>query len=968
MKPPVSLRNATFSKEAEQILALPIAHRVNSLGGYGPGGEVIYENHPVACPSTLVTTRGSAKSTFMSNGSVGFEVKLPNGMDVRVLKDSFDSTEKFEIGAASSNIWLSLAGVKQTVAASLINPANNQCCEPVSIRIVKLGDPGRAMWYCAEFAPEKGLSYTTAVKVSMVSSEQGPVLLREVFIKNTGKRALNGNVWTYYNLQGSQCFSYNKGTWYDSGIPVTPTELVVAATVPFSDIVQIKRISSVLGQGLKAVDATCDYTSFIGNSGALSAIPQCIKNGKLLPGAGRKLNRFSTPTVAANQFALKLPAGKSAQVQQSLLYVTNEKLQDVFRKQSACAHPGYPRVSKAFLEAAKAMVKGAPDAARIAHNARNSATELQRPAFELRLPKQGIISEYSKSVWTGVQELYENCRAHGAKLANGIELGTRDRGQDMWPKMKEDAGRVRADLVHAMSFMYVTVADGHRWNSPLTRAEKLHGMFPRQYPSRWDDRSKEIMNDNRPYSDSPVWLIDSLNMYLRETGDIGILLEKVKTVRLTKPDTPEQSGLVGFDKEFSIAEVMLEIFECFQRHIEDSPYGMTQIMYGDWCDPVDMFGTSVVGDSATRGVGRGVQVRLSAHIFNCLVATIDAFECNRVRQALSGLKLGDRVNSLKKVASELRKSIVRVAWEAGAKGKPGAFLNCIHELNRDGSRPNYAKGEIGYTIGSLLGRDFDGAPRRELLTQAHCLPMLLTRRDYLEAIPGTEALVKDIFATTDKVMYDDTLGLRLFAPPISNDPVSRQRVGRMGLIPAGCAENGEYHHAQVMMHRYRMRAPGQADTAWAQFKRIVSATRDESLGGPFEMPCTSYASDAADPHFGKGMYFGLSGSTDWIVEVFQAVPGVELNLHDDELPAVKVTPNLPKEVNETLTFRRIIHRAVKDGYQRIPLTVDIQRQGNGPHILQTVVTINGKRVESAEIHSLDGLKSLEFGITYVHGK
>ena len=968
-----SLHAAPFAAQAERILALQVAHRVNRLGGYGPAGEVIYEAHPLGCPSTLVTNRDNAKATFMSNGSIAFEVKLEGGMEIQVLSGSFDATEKREVGVLSGNVWLvpheGLTQRRQDAtaqAAALIAP-NAGTLEPRAIKVVKLGDPARAMWYCAAFTCGAGC-FETAVKVSLVSTAQGPALLREVFIRNSGRQSLRGTLWAFFNLHGTQRFVYNKEIWYDSGLPVTPAESVAAATVPYSDIIQIKRVSSVAGRGLKAVDATCDYSAFVGDSAALSVLPQAVRCGALPSnGAGRRLNRFSIATIAANQFALNLAPGHATQLQQSLLCVTDAGLLDRFRRQSACEFPDYKRVARAFLSAAKGIVKSTDDAWRISAQAAASAETAAAPAFEIVMPKQRVMSEYAKSVWTGVEELYENCRAHGAKLANGIELGTRDRAQDMWPKMKQDPGRVRADLVHALSFMYVTVDGTAGWSRPLTRVQKLHGMFPRQYPSRWDDRSQEVLNDNRPYADSPLWLLDAINMYVRETGDIGILLEKVKTVRLTNPEKPETSGIVGCDRTYCIAEVMLEALECFQRHIEDSPYGLAQIMYGDWCDPVDMFGTAAVGDASTRGEGRGTQVRLSAHVADCMVQTIELFEADSVSKALAGLALSERIEALKAAASQLRRNIVRVAWEGGGKGFPGAFLSAIHELKRDGSRPDYARGETGYTLGSMRGRDFDGIARRELLTQAYCLKMLLTQAHYLERIDGSDALIQEVLATTDSVLADERLGLRLFNPPIANNKLSRELVGRMGIVPAGCAENGEYHHAQVMMHRQRLGVPGQADRAWAQFKRIVSATRDESLAGPFEMPCTSYASDRDDPHYGKGMYFGLSGSTDWIVEIFQAIAGLRLSLHSRQQPAVKVTPQLPAEIGETLTFRRIIHLALPaGGYRRIPFELNIRSVGTGKTLRKRLVSINGKAADKAEVWSLEGMQRVEMTIEYVH--
>jgi uncharacterized pyridoxamine 5'-phosphate oxidase family protein len=125
------------------------------------------------------------------------------------------------------------------------------------------------------------------------------------------------------------------------------------------------------------------------------------------------------------------------------------------------------------------------------------------------------------------------------------------------------------------------------------------------------------------------------------------------------------------------------------------------------------------------------------------------------------------------------------------------------------------------------------------------------------------------------------------------------------------------------------------------------------------MPSTSYASDEKDPHFGKGMYFGLSGSTDWIVEFLQHIAGVELALHDDRQPAVRVTPRLPQALGGKLTFRRIVHAAkTGGGYHRIPLTLEINTTGKK----ESVVKINGKLVPSAEVQSLDGLSKLDIQI------
>jgi hypothetical protein len=722
--------------------------------------------------------------------------------------------------------------------------------------------------------------------------------------------------------------------------------------VPYTDIVQPKRVSSLPGAGLRAAEATCDYTAWVGDSGHSARLPRAVREGRLAAGAGAQLNRFSIATIAANRFALRLAPGKSTGLLQELLYVTDDALCAKFREQTACRHSDYPRVERAFRAGAAALVRRTPAVAATLAAAAKARTRAAPPAFELELPRQPVMAEYARSLWTGVAELYENCRAHGAKMAQGIELGTRDRAQDMWPKMKEDPGRVRADLVHALGFMYVTVPEGHRWSTPLTRVEKLHGMFPRQYPSRWDDRAIEVPNDNRPYNDSAVWLADSLNLYVRETGDVGILREEVPTVTLTNPDAPERSGIVGGKRQLRVAEVLIELFDAYGRQVADSPYGLVQTMYGDWCDPVDMFGTAAVGDVLTRGAGRGVQVRLSAHVFTTLVETIDLLGSPNVAKAL-GADFSAARQRLIALADAIRRHALRVAWEDGLQA---GFIAAIHERRADGSRPNYELGGKGYTLGSMRGTDFDGAPRRDLTVQAYGVRMLQVERDYLTPVPDAPAKIAAILKTCDERMFAPELGLRLFAPPIANDETARRLVGRMGIVPAGCAENGEYHHGQMMMHRFRILQPGQADAAWRQFKPMVSASRDTSLAGPFEMPATSYASDAADPHFGKGMYFGLSGSTDWIIEFFQHVAGLELALHDDRGPAVRIAPRLPAELGGELTLRRIIHAARPEGgYRRIPMTLRIRpAAGAAPE-----VRINGRRSEAAEVATLAGIEKLD---------
>ena len=136
---------------------------------------------------------------------------------------------------------------------------------------------------------------------------------------------------------------------------------------------------------------------------------------------------------------------------------------------------------------------------------------------------------------------------------------------------------------------------------------------------------------------------------------------------------------------------------------------------------------------------------------------------------------------------------------------------------------------------------------------------------------------------------------------------------------------------------------------------MLSAMRDASIAGPFETPCTSYVSDPTDPHFGKAFYFGLSGSIDWLVDIFQKMAGITLNIHNPAMPDLIVKPTLSNALKGEMTFKRIIHKSIGNGkYKTIPLTVEIKPCGNSA----PSVIINGKKQEEAQITSLENIKKI----------
>lgn len=903
------------------MLNLSIKNRINSFGGYGSDGEVIYEMPLQGSPSVLVSSIDKTTLTTMSNGSVEFKTHDVNGKEIQLLRPSFDSILKREICVPSQNIWLSVDHGK--MVSSLINPEQNINCTPKSSKVIKISKPERAMFYVQEFD-----SLASVVKLMLINTPNGPALLRAIWIKNTSDDCVSGSLWSYFASHGTQFFSYNKDNWYDIGMPINDFESIVSASVPYSDQLQIKRFSSYYDKFSHGA-STCDYQSFVGGSSSSVLFPYAVLHDKLSEfGAKAQMNRFSTPAIAAGQYIFSLLPGEEAILLQSMNYIATSAVIAEFRRQITIDSPLYNEVAQAFCSAGRWLLQNTSDVTEIAAMGVVN-TQNNESFFSIQSSARPEVAEYANSVWTGVDELYENCRAHGAILGDGIEIGTRDRAQDMWIKMKQDPARVRADLIFAMSFMIMTdnkcpqVISGH----PLSLEDKLHGTFPRQYPSVWRNRNIALNNDNRPYADSPLWLLNAIIRYLKETGDTSILAERVFTVKLLNPSDPVHSGMVGNDAQFTILEVIYEVLGSFERMTLDSPYGMAQILYGDWCDPVDMFGTSIVGDGSTRGKGRGVGVRLSLHLFEVIISVIDQFD--------EPDSTPDRVINLKLFANRLRRNIIKWGFEENG------FIDAIHEHRTDGTTPDYSAGEKGYTLGSMRGTDFDGKCRRVLTPNAYGVFCLSTNRDYLDEIYDAKKMLQGIFTSVND-SFDVILGLPLYTYPVPNNEISVALVGRMGVIPAGTAENGEYHHGQMFMHYFRSLIDGEKNNAFRNFIPVMSASRqDNFLGGPFDMPSTSYASDKNDPHYGMGMYFGLSGSAVWIIEYFEKMIGIELNLASTNKPDLEITPRIPDDLKGNFKYHRIIHRSIGPGiYKKIPLQIEIIDGCAQKLILENIIDCN----------------------------
>ena len=114
---------------------------------------------------------------------------------------------------------------------------------------------------------------------------------------------------------------------------------------------------------------------------------------------------------------------------------------------------------------------------------------------------------------------------------------------------------------------------------PERTKEILREAFAYQYASGMSVRGWNPL-DEKPYSDSALWLAFTLNAYLRETGDVSFLQEKIPFL-----DSGEETVLTHIERA-------LDFFED-----NKGEHGLLLIKYGDWNDSLTGVGQEGRGES-----------------------------------------------------------------------------------------------------------------------------------------------------------------------------------------------------------------------------------------------------------------------------------------------------------------------------------------------------------------------------------
>ena len=402
-------------------------------------------------------------------------------------------------------------------------------------------------------------------------------------------------------------------------------------------------------------------------------------------------------------------------------------------------------------------------------------------------------------------------------------------------------GRYYVDDLMGVRDVYQQLEQALIWNGGQARRQMLsalgflmkNGRAPRQYslPLSEDENPKM---DWREFIDQGNWIISCFYSYLAWTGDYGILNEDVGYTEVIGGKTYCRN-----EQKDSALQHLLKITEYLISNLDTQDgTNCLRILFGDWNDSINGLGQT---KDEGRQFGTGVSVMASLHLYQNLS------EMAQILKKIGGYE--DTVCRYGKIRETLKNGILKNAVETNAQGK----MRVVHGWGDHGS----------YKIGSFC--DSDGASRISFAPYA-----FWATSDLIEETPQFKnLLIENILALRSKY------GLLTLTPAFSP---SSPGVGKIAGIPKGTAENEcVYVHAAMfsVLALFRL---GQAETAWAEFYKILPIANPQMTKTPFVMS-NSYLDNPDLGYFGQSPIDWYTGSgTVCLKNIIRGLMGVNPDL------------------------------------------------------------------------------------------
>lgn len=379
------------------------------------------------------------------------------------------------------------------------------------------------------------------------------------------------------------------------------------------------------------------------------------------------------------------------------------------------------------------------------------------------------------------------------------------------------------------------------WEPEVARAKMLEGLnfiqpngrCPRQYSLPRFEGDMPNM-DLRPFIDQGVWVISTINTYLRLTQDFKFLEEMCGYYEFTNAAANISKKL---DKESSVLQHMFEIMDYLLTNRDHDYTKLVCALYGDWNDALDGLGVSKRKD---REYGTGVSV----------MATLQVYQnCEEMLQLLTLLdkdKYADKMAEYAKAQKEIEEGLLQYAIIQNE----GGDKRIVHGWGDERS----------YLVGSF--DDPDHESRDGITSNAFWVLAGLYDKDM--------SIKETILGAYNRL--SSKYGLKTFEPYFEK---GTSGVGRIPNLPKGTAENGAaYIHASTfgVMSLFRM---GETEKAWEELSKILPFTHEKVSVSPYVIP-NSYGFNEEKQIDGESMQDWQTGSSNVALKtLIRFVFGVE---------------------------------------------------------------------------------------------
>jgi N,N'-diacetylchitobiose phosphorylase len=428
-------------------------------------------------------------------------------------------------------------------------------------------EPGR---YTCTFTPSKAVFHLRQsgldVVTEMTVPADDPAVLMRVTVKNTAKarRVDIIPVWRPHNTSSSLAPWDVPEVYQTCQYCNDPHQIIWIETRNPGGVARLRRRAFIMTD-MKADTAEVYYDRFAGQGSF--ALPQAVLAGRLGIDGSKKWRYLGKDL--ANTALAQLPIAafhKGVSLGKGESYTFTLVLAGLPEVPSG-AMPPYSQIARyeSYL-AADAVAKVEAD-----NGAQYTQYETVR---SIKTPDEAF-NRYVNE-WLPLQLRWVTMLDRG--WPTGLR-GTRDAAQDftgLIPFYPQESRRVLFDIF---------------------ACQRTDGWFPRQYSTD----GPEGKHDLRPYVDAGCWVWEFLYDYIRYTGDMDVLNEKVRWL-----DRKDAS---------SVLEHAQAIFAYYMNAENIGEHGLAKIREGDWLDSVNAAGLAGRGESVMVSCQVVLAARQAAELF-----------------------------------------------------------------------------------------------------------------------------------------------------------------------------------------------------------------------------------------------------------------------------------------------------------------------------------------------------------------